>query len=114
LLSNKVCVQIGSYLGLASEPKIHPNCRGFKYGSGAGIVTRLTHGLDGHYYTVADDNAFTSPELFDDFLKKGIYGIGTVNLKRVGIPKSLDIPEDERRGTLHIRMHRDRRMPCVH
>jgi hypothetical protein len=47
-------------------------------------------------------------------LKRSIYGIGTVNLKRVGIPKSLDIPEHEQRGTLHIRMHRDRRMACVH
>jgi hypothetical protein len=111
---SKFVFELDVYLWPALEPKTHPKYRGFKYSSGVGIVTRLTHGLDGHYYTVACDNAFTSPELFDDLLKRGIYGIGTVNLKRVGIPKSLDIPEDERRGTLYIRMHRDRRMSCVH
>jgi hypothetical protein len=110
----KFVFELDVYLGPALEPKTYPKCRGFKYGSGAGIITRITHGLDGHFYTVACDNTFTFPELFDDLLKRGIYGIGMVNLKRVGIPKSLDIPEHKRRETLHIRMHRDRRMACVH
>jgi hypothetical protein len=110
----KFVFELDVYLGPALEPKTHPRCREFKYGSGVGIVTRLTHDLDGHFYTVACDNAFTSLELFDDLLKRGIYGIGKVNLKRVGILKSLDIPEHEQRGALHIRMHRNRRMACVH
>jgi hypothetical protein len=100
---SKFVLRLEVYLGPTLEPAFSPLTRG-----------RMTQGLDGHFYTLACDNAFTSPELFDDMLKKGIYGIGTVTQKRIGIPDSLDIQNTERRGTLHIRMHRDRQMACVH
>jgi hypothetical protein len=83
-------------------------------GAGAGVVTRLTRGWEDMHYTVVIDNYFTSPMLYEDLLQRGFYVVGTVRQGRVGFPMSLHLPEKGNRGSLQIRMHRDRRMAAVH
>jgi hypothetical protein len=43
-----------------------------------------------------------------------MYAIGTVRGYRVGFPKSLNVGDNEVRGTLHFRVHRDRFMSAAH
>jgi len=38
---------------------------------------------------IIQDNFFSSPKLFDDLLKKELYGCGTVRPNRKGMPKHL-------------------------
>lgn len=79
-----------------------------KDGSGAGVVCRLTKDLEGMWYTIAMDNFFRGPTLFDDLLGQGFYAVGTVRKHRRGFPSSLKLPsKGGERGTLHVRMHRD-------
>jgi hypothetical protein len=63
------------YVGAANEEaqglEVH-DC-----GAGAGVVTRLTRGWEGHNYTVVTDNYFTSPMLYEDLLRRGFYVVGT-------------------------------------
>ena len=83
-------------------------------GAGAGVVTRLTNGWEGQWYTVVMDNYFTSPMLFEDLLRRGFYAVGTARQGRVGFPTSLKVPEKTPRGSLEIRMHRERSMSAIH
>lgn len=110
--TSRYVLRLEVYVGTTVEPG--PITRGFKYGSRAGIVSRLLHYMDGYWYIVATDNFFTSSELFEDLLLQGFYAVGIVQLDRIGIPKSLFIGTTEARGTMHIRMHRDRKMACMH
>jgi hypothetical protein len=83
-------------------------------GAGAIVVNKLSVGLDNMYYTIACKNFFTSPALFEELLWQGIYGVGTIWGYRVGFPKSLNVGDNEVRGTLHVRIHRDHFMSVVH
>ena len=83
-------------------------------GAGAGVVSRLTNGWEGKWYTIAMDNYFTSPMLFENLLNRGFYAVGTARQGRVGFPRSLCVPEKTPRGSLEIRVHRDREMAAIH
>jgi len=78
------------------------------------VVTRLTRGLEDRWYTVTCDNYFTSPFLFDDLLVRGFYAVGTTRKQRKGFPLSLVITCDQTRGTLHTRVHKDKKMVAIH
>jgi hypothetical protein len=65
-------------------------------------------------YTVVTDNYFTSPMFYKDLLNRGFYVVGTTRQGRVGYLTSLHLPEKGKRGTLEIKMHRDRQMAAVH
>jgi len=45
-------------------------------------VTKLTRRIEGHGHKLYRDNLFSSPELFDDLVKKQIYSCGTVRPNR--------------------------------
>jgi len=83
-------------------------------GMGAAVVTRLTAGMEGMFYRVAMDNFFSSTKLFDNLLQRGFYAIGTTRQLRKGFPSSLNVKGRETRGTLQIRVHRDRQMAAIH
>jgi hypothetical protein len=83
-------------------------------GAGAAVVNRLFIGLDNMHYMMACDNFFTSPALFQELLRRGMYAVGTVRGYHVGFPKSLNVGDNEIRGTLHFRVHRDRFMSTAH
>jgi hypothetical protein len=69
--------------------------------------------MDNMHYTMACDNYFTSPALFQELLQRGMYAIGTVRGYRVGFPKSLNVGDNEVRGTMHFKVHRDRFMSAT-
>ena len=52
-------------------------------------MTELTRKIEGCGHKLYMDNFFSSPELFDDLLKKQIYCCGTVRLNRRGMPQDL-------------------------
>jgi hypothetical protein len=83
-------------------------------GSGAGVVTRLTEGWEGKWHTIVMDNFFTSPMLFQNLLERKFYAIGTARQGRIGFPSSLDLLEKGTRGTLEVRVHRERQMATIH
>jgi hypothetical protein len=101
-------VYVGAANELAQGLPVH------ECGAGAGVVTRLTTGWEGMNYTVVTDNYFTSPMLYEDLLSRGFYAVGTVRQGRGAFPTSLHMPEKGNRGSLQIRMHRERRMAAVH
>ena len=74
----------------------------------------LTARMDGCYYTLACDNLFTSPTLFQDLLQRGIYAMEIVRGYWVSFPNSLNVGDNEARGTLHTHIHRDRMMAATH
>ena len=110
--ATKFVLNLEVYIGVANEsiqglPSY--SCR-----SGVGVVTRLTTGWKGMWYTVVMDNFFTFPLLFEDMLYRGFYATGTTLQKRVEFPSNLKIPNKRSRGSLHVRMHRDRHMVAMH
>jgi len=50
-------------------------------------VTELTRKIEGREHKLYMDNFFSSPELFDDLVKKQIYCSGTVRPNRRGMPQ---------------------------
>ena len=50
-------------------------------------VTELTRKIEGRGHKLYMDNFFSSPELFDDLVKKQIYCCGTVRPNRRGMPQ---------------------------
>ena len=52
-------------------------------------VTELTRKIEGCSHKLYMDNFFSSPELFDDLVKKQIYCCGTVRPNRKGMPQDL-------------------------
>jgi len=52
-------------------------------------LTELTRKIEGHSHKLYMDNFFSSPELFDDLVKKQIYCCGTVRPNRRGMPQNL-------------------------
>ena len=50
-------------------------------------VTELTRKTEGRGYKLYKDSFFSSPELFDDLVKKQIYCCGTVRPNRRGMPQ---------------------------
>jgi hypothetical protein len=83
-------------------------------GSGYGIVSRLTAGLQGKFHCIAMDNFFSSPRLFEDMYARGFYCIGMAWANRRGFSASLNYKNIQPRGTLHVRVHRDQTMAAVH
>lgn len=110
--STKYVMNLEVYVGAENEARqtlaTHPA------GMGAAVVTRLTQGMEGQYYTIAMDNFFSSTRLFEDLLRRGLYAIGTTRQHRLGFPCSLNIMTREPRGSLHIRVHRDRHIAAIH
>lgn len=110
--ATKYVLKLEVYVGAASEE--HVEVGEFSLGSGFSVVSRLSEGLDHQFYTIACDNYFTSPALFEHLYHRGIYAVGTVRGYRKGYPNSLRMGDKEVRGTLHIRMHRDLIMSVVY
>jgi len=52
-------------------------------------VTELMRKIEGRGHKLYMDNFFSSPELFDDLVKKQIYCCGTVRPNRIGMPQDL-------------------------
>jgi hypothetical protein len=109
----KVILKLEVYVGKEGERQlgvpIHP------LGAGGGVVTRMTQGYEHKWYTITVDNYFTSVQLFENLLSRGIYAVGTTRYIRRGFPVSLKGDKrGEKRGTLHVRMHQDRRIAAVH
>jgi len=52
-------------------------------------VTELTRKIEGRGHKLYMDNFFSSPELFDDLVKKQIYCCGTVRTNRKAMPQYL-------------------------
>lgn len=109
----KYVLKLEVYVGVTGEEP--PEVGEVTRGSGYGVVSRLTEGLDHKFYSVACDNFFTSPHLFESLYGRGIYAVGTVRGYQKGYPNSLRMGDNEARGTLlHIRMHRDQLMSAVY
>lgn len=76
-------------------------------------VLRAVQGLEHRGHVIITDNYFTSPKLFLELMARGFWATGTVRKTRKGFPDSLggfpksQLPE---RGSLVVRMHRDRNM----
>ena len=71
-------------------------------------VTDLTRKIEGHGHKLYMDNFFSSPELFDDLVKKQIYCCGTVRPNRRGIPQNLRPKTTKlKRGDIRIRTRAD-------
>lgn len=105
----KFCYNLEVYLGGADDDN-DEECGAL----GQDVVSRLVRGLEGKHYVVVTDNYFTSPALYKDLLAKGLYAIRTVHSRRAGFPSSLNFGDDLPRGTLHVRMHRDRHLAAIH
>jgi hypothetical protein len=98
-------VYVGANVSVDTEEGEPRGERSAALGSGYGVVMRLTEGLE---------NFFTSPRLFEDMLQRGFYCVGTACQNRKGFPRSLNYGNKQLRGTLHVRVHRDRQMAAVH
>lgn len=53
-------------------------------------------------------------KLFTDLLDKGVYAVGTCRADKKGFPTSLAYGNTQPRGTLHVRMHKDRNIAAIH
>lgn len=84
---SKFIINFEVYVGAANERRLKLPRN--PLGTGAGVVTCLTHGMGGMWYTVVVDNYFSGPLLFDAMYKDGFYMVGTVKWKRKGFPTSL-------------------------
>jgi len=70
-------------------------------------VTELTRKI-GHGHRLYMDSFFSSPELFDDLVKKQIYCCATVRPNRRGMPQDLGPKTTKlKRGDFHIRTRAD-------
>ena len=79
--------------------------RKISLGVGATVINRFSANLDNMYFTTACDNYFTSLALFQELLRRGMYAIGTVRGYHVGFSKSLNVGDNEVRGTMHFTVH---------
>ena len=71
-------------------------------------VTELTRKIEGRGHKLYMDNFFSSPELFDDLVKKQIYCCGTVRLNRRGMPQDLRLKTTKlKRGDIRVRTRAD-------
>lgn len=111
--STKYVWNMEVYVGAENERRVG-HVESPPMGMGAAVVTRLTAGMEGMFYRIAMDNFFSSAKLFDNLLKRGFYAIGTTRQFRKGFPSSLNIAGRETRGTLQVRVHRDRQMAAIH
>jgi hypothetical protein len=59
-------------------------------------VTELMRKIEGRDHKLFMDNFFSSPELFDDLVKKQIYCCGTVRPNRKGMPQDLKLKTTEK------------------
>jgi len=84
-------------------------------------VTELTRKI-GRRHKLYMDNFFSSPELFDDLVKKQIYCCGTVRPKRKGMPQDpRPKTTKQKRGDIRITtradltaiLRRDKRDVCM-
>ena len=70
-------------------------------------VTELTK-IEGRGHKLYKDNFFSSPELFDDLVKKKIYSCGTVRPNRKGMPQDLRPKTTKpKRGDIRVRTRAD-------
>ena len=71
-------------------------------------VTELMRKIEGREYKLYMDNFFSSPELFDDLVKKQIYCCGTVRPNRKGMPQDLRPKTTKlKRGDIRVRTRTD-------
>jgi hypothetical protein len=52
--------------------------------------------------------------LYEDLLRRKFYAVGTARQGRVGFPSSLNVGDKGVRGTLKVRVHKDRKMAAIH
>ena len=85
-------------------------------------VTELTKKIERRGHKLYMDNFFSSPELFDDLVKKQIYCCGIVRPNRKGMPQDLRPKTTKlKRGDTHVRtragltaiLWRDKRDVCI-
>jgi len=70
-------------------------------------VTELTSKIEGRGHNLCMDNFFSSPELFDDLVKKQSYCCGTVRLNRRGMPQD-PVPKTKlKSGDICVRTRAD-------
>jgi hypothetical protein len=70
-------------------------------------VTELIRKIEGHGHKLHMDSFFSSPELFDDLVKKQIYCYGTVKLNRKGMPQGLKVKTKLKREDIRVRTRAD-------
>lgn len=77
-----------------------------EYNLGEGVVLDMCKPLENTFCTVFFDNFFNSPRLISSLFKKGIYGIGTVQSNRKGMPTLL--PDKKmKRGDFEFQLSKD-------
>jgi len=86
-----------------------------EHGLGARVVNELVSSMSHKGHCVVVDNFFTSPELFDQLLERGIWATRNVNASRVGVPSILlGFKRGEHElGTLFWQMHSSQRMAAT-
>jgi len=88
----------GSSVLLVGQPQPKP----FKYF--ALNASKLTRKIEGRGLKLYVDNLFSSPELFDDLVKKQIYCCGTFRPNRRGMPQDLRRKKTKlKRGDIRVR-----------
>jgi len=71
-------------------------------------VTELRRKIEGCGRNLCLDNLFSSPELFDDLVRKQIYCCGTVRPNRRGMPQDPGLKTTKlRRGDIYVRIRAD-------
>ncbi|XP_008212369.2 piggyBac transposable element-derived protein 4-like [Nasonia vitripennis] len=77
---------------------------GSKNPLGERVVLNLVSNILGVGYLVAFDNFFTSINLVEELLDKGIYSVGTVRNNRKGLPEMMKAKEKMKRGDFNYRI----------
>ena len=83
-------------------------------GTGDGVVTCFTTGMEGLFYWIAMDNYFSSAKLFENLLQRGFYALGIVRSQQKGFSSSLNIKRQETCKILQLQVHRDCQMAAIH
>ena len=82
---------------MATSPSSTGKQEAREVGLGEHVVKSLTKGLEKKHHHVFFDNFFTSVNLLEDLEKDGVYGCGTVQRDRRGLPPELKNPSLKKR-----------------